>query len=60
MVHGELMAPFRPGAEQITREPRIDVDAGIKPGTHVFRLIVVNDKGVESPPVEQTVTIVPP
>jgi len=54
------MAPFRPGAEQTTREPRIEVDAGIKPGTHVFRLIVVNDKGVESPPVEQTVIIVPP
>jgi hypothetical protein len=52
------MAEFVPDRELTTREPRIDVDPGLKPGKYLFRLVVVNDRGEESAPDERVVTIV--
>jgi hypothetical protein len=52
------VAEFVPGREVPTREPRIDVDPGLRPGTYLFRLVVVNDRGEESLPDERVVTIV--
>lgn len=54
------MPPFTAGQTLVTREPRIVVDPGLKVGEHTFQLIVVNDRGVESLPVETKVTIVKP
>jgi hypothetical protein len=52
------MAEFRTGETQVTRESQIKVDAGLKPGRHLFRLVVVNDRGEESLPSDRVVTIV--
>ena len=52
------MAEFRIGVVVPTREPQIKVDPGLRVGKHVFRLVVVNDRGEESLPDERTVTIV--
>lgn len=52
------MAEFRPGQTHVTREPQILVDPGLRPGRYVFRLVVVNDRGEESPAAERVVTVV--
>jgi hypothetical protein len=51
------MAEFRVGVEHRTKEPRIEVDAGLKPGPHEFALVVVNDRGEISAPDPRVVTI---
>jgi hypothetical protein len=38
--------------------PTVVVDAGLAVGDHRFRLVVVNTRGVESQPVEVTVSVV--
>src|SRR5437762_13237072 len=50
----ELHQPFE------TTEPRLRVENILLPGRHRFRLIVVDDDGVESDPVDTLVTIVAP
>jgi hypothetical protein len=52
------MAEFRPGVLHQTREPQIPVDPGLKPGTHEFALVVVNERGEQSQPDVRVVTIV--
>ena len=48
----ELQQPFE------TTEPRLRVESILLPGRHRFRLIVVDNDGVESDPVDTLVTIV--
>ena len=50
----ELQQPFE------TTEPRLRVENILLPGRHRFRLIVVDDDGIESDPVDTLVTIVAP
>src|SRR5436189_4978326 len=50
----ELQRPFE------TTEPRLRVENILLPGRHRFRLIVVDDDGIESDPVDTLVTIVAP
>ena len=50
----ELHQPFE------TTEPRLRVENILLPGRHRFRLIVVDDDGIESAPVDTLVTIVGP
>src|SRR5207237_8668839 len=50
----ELQRPFE------TTEPRLRVESILLPGRHRFRLIVVDDDGIESDPVDTLVTIVVP
>src|SRR5437899_9074740 len=50
----ELQRPFE------TTEPRLRVESILLPGRHRFRLIVVDDDGIESDPVDTLVTIVGP
>ena len=50
----ELHQPFE------TTEPRLRVENILLPGRHRFRLIVVDDDGIESDPVDTLVTIVAP
>jgi hypothetical protein len=49
------------GAAVVTSDATVTVDASetnpVDPGDHVFQLIVVDENGVESTPVEQRVTI---
>ena len=52
------MAEFRVGVVHRTKEPRIEVDAGLKPGSHEFALVVVNDRGEASEADVRLVTIV--
>lgn len=40
-----------------TDSPTLQVDNKLRPGTHVFRLVVVDDEGLESRPDEITVTV---
>jgi len=51
------------GAPVVTSDATVTVDASVTnpvdPGHHVFQLIVVDENGVESTPVEQRVTISP-
>src|SRR6266705_1292366 len=51
------------GAPVVTSDATVTVDASVTnpvdPGDHVFQLIVVDENGVESTPVEQRVTISP-
>jgi hypothetical protein len=51
------MAEFVPGTPVVTREPVVTVDAGLRPGRHVFRLVVVDDNGQQSAPDERIVTV---
>lgn len=51
------MTQFVIGQPQTTEVPRIAVDAGLKPGLHRFRLVVVDDRGLASAPDEQVVQI---
>lgn len=48
---------FTPNMPVKTREPMIVVDAGLPVGSHRFRLVVINDRGRESKPVEIVVRI---
>src|SRR5437867_1938479 len=48
----ELQRPFE------TTEPRLRVESILLPGRHRFRLIVVDNHGIESDPVDTLVTIV--
>ena len=48
----ELQRPFE------TTEPRLHVESILLPGRHRFRLIVVDNDGIESDPVDTLVTIV--
>src|SRR2546430_5040763 len=50
----ELPQPFE------TTEPRLRVENILLPGRHRFRLIVVDDDGIESDPVDTLITIVAP
>src|SRR6266513_2665908 len=50
----ELHQPFE------TTEPRLRVENILLPGRHRFRLIVVDEDGIESAPVDTLVTIVGP
>ncbi len=52
------MARFAVGQPITTREPFIEVDPGLPPGTHRFQLEVVTDDGRVSPPDVITVTVV--
>lgn len=54
------MATFKPGQTIVTKEPVVDVDAGLGPGTLRFELVVVNERGVESLPAVLTVEIPKP
>jgi hypothetical protein len=40
-----------------TDSPTLQVDNQLRPGAHVFRLVVVDDSGRESRPDEITVTV---
>ena len=51
-----VLVPNRPVR---TDEPLLLVENRLEPGTHLFRLVVVNDAGVESAPVEREVTVLP-
>ena len=42
------MARFVINQTLFTREPRIVVDAGLRPGLHRFRLVVTDDQGLQS------------
>jgi hypothetical protein len=37
--------------------PTVVVDAGLLPGKHVFRLVVENERGLQSKPAEAVVII---
>src|SRR2546429_1065918 len=50
----ELQQPFE------TTEPRLRIENILLPGRHRFRLIVVDNDGIESDPVDTLVTIVGP
>ena len=45
------------GIPLTTREPRVTVDAGLKPGVRRFRLVVIDDGGNASPPDEILVEV---
>ena len=51
---------FKPGTTIETREPAVIVDAGLEPGIYRFRLVVKNDRGVESLPADLTITVLKP
>lgn len=51
------MARFDPGVRVVTAEPVVTVDAGLKPGTHQFTLVVVDNEGHESAPHAAVVTV---
>jgi hypothetical protein len=52
------MAQFVVGQPHTTEVPRIEVDAGLRPGAHRFRLVVVNGAGKSSAPDEVVVQVV--
>lgn len=51
------MAVFRLQVPERTRDPFITVENQLKAGRHVFRLVVVNDRGVASDPMDAVVTV---
>lgn len=51
------MAQFEPGTRIATAEPVVTVDAGLRPGQHLFTLVVVDDEGRASLPAERIVTV---
>jgi hypothetical protein len=53
------MPQFTPGVPVATSTPTVTVDPPIAPGKHLFRLVVVNDKGQQSDPAEQVVIVRP-
>ena len=58
------MATFVRGVPQTTKESRVTVDAGLKPGLHRFSLVVVDDSDLASAASELVVevreVVVPP
>jgi len=52
------MAKFRRNEPVETKEPFVKVENLLEPGIYRFQLVVVNDKGKQSPPAEQEVRIV--
>jgi hypothetical protein len=48
---------FEPNRPFESPEPTVDVDAGLPPGSHRFRLVVFNRRGQPSQPSEVVVTI---
>lgn len=52
------MAQFVVGQPITTEVPRIAVDAGLRPGAHRFRLVVVDSAGASSRPDEVVVQVV--
>jgi hypothetical protein len=48
---------FEPNVPFETADPKVVVDAGLRPGSYRFRLVVVNDRGLASAPVEVTVSV---
>jgi hypothetical protein len=50
---------FTPNKPFESPKPAVVVDAGLAPGQYRFRLVVVNDAGVSSKPVEVIVTVEP-
>ena len=51
------MARFAINQTLVTREPRVVVDAGLRPGLHRFRLVVTDDAGNDSRPDEVLVQV---
>lgn len=51
------MARFAINQTQVTREPSVVVDAGLRPGLHRFRLVVSDDAGNASRPDEVVVQV---
>ena len=51
------MVAFVIGKPQRTQEPTVLVDAGLKPGRHRFRLVGVDDRGLDSAPDEWVVEV---
>ena len=50
---------LEPGVPFRSPRPALTIDAGLPPGRHRFRLVVVNARGQESQPAEVTVTVLP-
>jgi len=42
-----------------TTTPRLTVDAGLPPGTHRIRLVVVSARGQQSKPAEVAIRVLP-
>jgi hypothetical protein len=53
------MPVFEPQQAITTEQSNISVDAGLAPGRYRFQLVVINDQGNASAPVEREVVIVP-
>ena len=51
------MARFRLNQTVTTREPFVQVDAGLEPGTYRFRLVVVDEQGNRSQPAFADVVV---
>jgi hypothetical protein len=51
------MAAFVPGQEIRSDAPIMVVDAGLKPGTYRFQLVVVDDSGNASAPAFLSMTV---
>jgi len=54
------MAVFEPGRPVITRDPKVIVDAGLKPGSYRFQLVVEDSAGRRSAPDEVVVIVQQP
>jgi hypothetical protein len=54
------MAQFKPGVPVTTTTPTVTVDPPLAAGKHLFRLVVVDDKGQQSDPAEQAIIVRPP
>jgi hypothetical protein len=48
---------LEPNVPFTTSEPTIVIDAGLRPGTYRFQLIVIGRRGQRSQPIEFLVTI---
>jgi len=54
------MAQFKASVPVTTTTPTVTVDPPLAVGKHLFRLVVVNDKGQQSDAAEQVVVVRPP
>ena len=50
---------FEPNIPFSSQRPTVVVDAGLPAGSHRFRLVVFNENGQQSSPVEFTVRVLP-
>ena len=48
---------LEPNVAFTTPEPKIVIDAGLRPGTYRFQLVVVGESGQKSRPIEVLVDI---